>query len=157
MGAASTRSITERQAQLADFLHDLSAAVIRDAVAEEPYNSHFATEAQARFAWGLNNLERGPQRPFPGDKLEPRQIRTRGDTIFQRAKNAFRVEDLAGRFTALQTISAGKMRGLCPVHDERTPSFRLDLERQTWRCFGACGRGGDVIALAQELMDRGKL
>ncbi len=33
----------------------------------------------------------------------------------------------------------------CPFHEERTPSFKVDPRRGTWRCFGACGTGGDVI------------
>ena len=33
----------------------------------------------------------------------------------------------------------------CPLHQERTPSFCVDNEKQRWRCFGACGEGGDVI------------
>ena len=132
---------TGRQAQLADFLHDLHAAATRDATDEEPFNASFSSEAEARFAWHLHGVGRGPQRPFPGDRPEPRRRRTRGNDIFQRVKNAVSVEELAGRFTELRMISAGKMRGLCPVHDETTPSFRLDLERQRWQCFGACARG----------------
>src|SRR5262245_47246046 len=33
----------------------------------------------------------------------------------------------------------------CPFHEERTPSFAVDPRRGTWRCYGACGEGGDVI------------
>ncbi len=39
--------------------------------------------------------------------------------------------------------------GLCPFHSERTPSFKVDLERQSFYCFG-CGSGGDVIAFIQK-------
>ncbi len=35
-------------------------------------------------------------------------------------------------------------RGLCPFHDERTPSFYVHPEKGTWYCFGGCGRGGGV-------------
>lgn len=35
----------------------------------------------------------------------------------------------------------------CPVHSEKTPSFRYSAERQKWRCFGSCKAGGDVIEM----------
>lgn len=38
----------------------------------------------------------------------------------------------------------------CPFHDERTPSFKVDPARGTWRCYGACQKGGDVISFVQE-------
>ncbi|MCH2106293.1 MAG: DNA primase [Planctomycetes bacterium] len=34
----------------------------------------------------------------------------------------------------------------CPFHEEKTPSFKVDPTRGTWRCYGACGDGGDVIS-----------
>jgi len=34
----------------------------------------------------------------------------------------------------------------CPFHDEKTPSFKVDPTRGSWRCYGACGDGGDVIS-----------
>lgn len=40
-------------------------------------------------------------------------------------------------------------KGLCPFHDEKTPSFIVFPETQTWRCFG-CGRGGDLFSYVME-------
>ena len=39
----------------------------------------------------------------------------------------------------------------CPFHDDRTPSLVVSVGKNLWRCHGACGVGGDVIALIQKL------
>jgi DNA primase len=46
---------------------------------------------------------------------------------------------------------AGKYyKAPCPFHAENTPSFVVNEDRQTWRCFGACAEGGDVFSFAQK-------
>jgi DNA primase len=39
-----------------------------------------------------------------------------------------------------------RWKGLCPFHNERTPSFNVDPEKGLWHCFGGCQTGGDVFA-----------
>ena len=50
----------------------------------------------------------------------------------------------------VQLRRAGRsFKGLCPFHSEKTPSFHVSSERQTYHCFG-CGRGGDVFSFVME-------
>lgn len=39
---------------------------------------------------------------------------------------------------------------LCPMHDEKTPSFTVNEEHQAWHCFG-CGIGGDALFMGDEI------
>ena len=43
---------------------------------------------------------------------------------------------------------AGSSRGLCPFHDERTPSFSVNAADKVFHCFG-CGEGGDLFKFVQ--------
>ena len=55
-----------------------------------------------------------------------------------------RIEEIVGSYVTLRS-SGGTMKGLCPFHDEKTPSFQVTPARGYWYCFGACAEGGDVI------------
>jgi DNA primase len=57
------------------------------------------------------------------------------------------VEEI-GLVVALQK-SGKSLKGLCPFHNERTPSFYVFPETQTWHCFG-CNEGGDIFTFVQK-------
>lgn len=66
----------------------------------------------------------------------------------EQIKDAIRIEDyLQSRFPSLKH-SGHLFKMCCPMHEEKTPSFVVNAEKQSWHCYGACAKGGDVIAFA---------
>jgi len=62
----------------------------------------------------------------------------------QRVKDAAQIVDIIGECVSLKR-SGANMKGLCPFHGEKTPSFMVNPARQTFHCFG-CGEGGDAFS-----------
>jgi len=60
------------------------------------------------------------------------------------------VADVIGEHVTLRNAGGGSLKGLCPFHDERSPSFNVTPARGFWHCFG-CGEGGDVISFVQKI------
>jgi DNA primase len=60
------------------------------------------------------------------------------------------VADVIGEHVQLRSAGGGNLKGLCPFHEEKSPSFNVTPSRQLWYCFG-CGLGGDVIAFVERI------
>jgi DNA primase len=69
------------------------------------------------------------------------------DTI-DRVRDAVDMVQLVGEKTDLRRVGS-RWTGLCPFHDERTPSFSVNAEEKLYYCFG-CGEGGDAFKFVQQ-------
>jgi DNA primase len=60
------------------------------------------------------------------------------------------IDDVVGDFVQLKSAGGGQKKGLCPFHDEKSPSFHVTPSKGYFHCFG-CGVGGDVIAFLMKM------
>src|SRR4051794_31661630 len=67
----------------------------------------------------------------------------------ERVRDAVDFEELVGARVELRRSGTRRLSGLCPFHDERTPSFGIDPVEKLYHCFG-CGVGGDVFSFVME-------
>ena len=66
------------------------------------------------------------------------------DASRERVRDAVDMADLVGSRVELRRSGTSRMTGLCPFHDERSPSFGIDPGQKVFYCFG-CGEGGDLF------------
>lgn len=58
--------------------------------------------------------------------------------------------DIVGDYVTLKSAGVGSMKGLCPFHEERSPSFHVRPQVGFYHCFG-CGEGGDVFSFLMKM------
>ncbi|MEO8052006.1 MAG: DNA primase [Acidobacteriota bacterium] len=69
----------------------------------------------------------------------------------EQLKSSIDIVKVAGEYVRLRRVGAtGRYLGLCPFHQEKTPSFNVNQTRQFYKCFG-CGAGGDVLKFVMEV------
>ena len=61
-----------------------------------------------------------------------------------------RIDDVVSQYVTLRNAGGGSQKGLCPFHDEKSPSFNVNPSRGFYHCFG-CGAGGDVIDFVMKI------
>ncbi len=60
------------------------------------------------------------------------------------------IDEIVGEYVQLKSAGGGQKKGLCPFHDEKSPSFHVTPSKGYFHCFG-CQTGGDVIAFLMKI------
>ena len=68
----------------------------------------------------------------------------------EEVKSRVNIADVVGEYVSLKNASVGSLKGLCPFHDEKSPSFNVRPMQGFYHCFG-CGEGGDVYKFVQQM------
>jgi DNA primase len=72
------------------------------------------------------------------------------DEDIAEVRDRARIDDVIAAYVSLKPAGGGSLKGLCPFHDEKTPSFQVTPSRGFYYCFG-CGESGDVITFVRKV------
>lgn len=72
------------------------------------------------------------------------------DTDVVTVRESSRLDEVIREFVTLKPAGGGSLKGICPFHDERSPSFHVTPAKGFWHCFG-CQEGGDVIDFVRKI------
>ena len=71
-----------------------------------------------------------------------------GPELVEQIRQASDIVEVISSYVPLKR-AGGTFKALCPFHNEKTPSFNVNPQRQTFHCFG-CHKGGDVFTFVRE-------
>ncbi|MGZ4586144.1 MAG: DNA primase [Mycobacterium sp.] len=91
---------------------------------------------------GSRDAGRSGGRDHKGGRIPDRDIAAIRERV--------RIEEVVGDYVQLRRAGADSLKGLCPFHDEKSPSFHVRPNHGHFHCFG-CGEGGDVYAFVQKI------
>ena len=80
--------------------------------------------------------------------LEPKMSFSFSKEAVEELKSQIDIVDVIGRAVQLKRAGAN-YKGLCPFHNEKTPSFVVSQQKQIFTCFGGCGASGDVVSFVK--------
>ncbi|MGH3795184.1 MAG: DNA primase [Pseudonocardiaceae bacterium] len=72
------------------------------------------------------------------------------DSDIAEVRERNRIDEVIGEYVALRRAGAGSLKGLCPFHDEKSPSLNVRPSHGTFHCFG-CGEGGSVVDFVMKI------
>jgi DNA primase len=100
--------------------------------------------------WGPAPASGRYPHPRAGDGEAPRGRSRIPDRDIAAIRERVRIEEIVGDYVQLRRAGADSLKGLCPFHDEKSPSFHVRPNHGHFHCFG-CGEGGDVYAFLQKI------
>ena len=109
----------------------------------------FAAESSTPFPQTQCSLYFPSPRPKPDNRGETAPPMT-SDTFKESLKQQADIVRIVGDYVKLKKAGAQNYSGLCPFHNEKTPSFSVHATRQFYHCFG-CGASGDVFSFVQKV------
>jgi DNA primase len=72
------------------------------------------------------------------------------DEDVKAVRDAVPIDAVVSEYLQLRNAGGGNLKGLCPFHDEKSPSFQVSPSKGLYHCFG-CGEGGDTLAFVMKL------
>lgn len=97
------------------------------------------------------SVPRPPPTAAPARRHGPRSVNEDFRAALIELKDRLPIEEVVRSYVPTLKRQGTLWVACCPFHEEKTPSFKVDPRRGTWRCFGACAVGGDQISFVERI------